>query len=137
MRSGRPHEDMVAATGKLANGTITNHLVNWLSPMKERVTVVTGERGAFVADTLTADLTFYANGVVNTEWDSVANFRGVAEGDVTRFAISKREPLRTEHERFRDAVLGVAADTVTLNDGLNTLNVAERLLRSASQRTGV
>ena len=44
LRSGRPHEDMVAATGKLANGTITNHLVNWLSPMKERVTVVTGEK---------------------------------------------------------------------------------------------
>lgn len=131
LRSGRRHEDMVAATGKLANGTITNHLVNWLSPMKERVTVVTGERGAFVADTLTADLTFYANGLVNTEWDSVANFRGVVEGDVTRFAIQKREPLRTEHERFRDAVLGVAADTVTLHEGLNTLRTAERLLASS------
>ena len=58
-RSGRPHEDMVAATGKLANGVITNHLVNWLSPMKERLTIVTGEKGAFVADTVTADLTFY------------------------------------------------------------------------------
>lgn len=137
MRSGRPHEDMVAATGKLANGTITNHLVNWLSPMKERVTVVTGERGAFVADTLTADLTFYANGMVNTEWDSVANFRGVVEGDVTRFAIQKREPLRTEHEKFRDAVLGVATDTVTLHEGLNVLSVAERLLSSASQPAGV
>ena len=32
--------------------------------MKERVTIVTGEKGAFVADTLTADLTFYANGTV-------------------------------------------------------------------------
>ncbi|HKN98827.1 MAG TPA: Gfo/Idh/MocA family oxidoreductase [Pseudonocardiaceae bacterium] len=136
MRSGRPHEDMVAATGKLANGTITNHLVNWLSPMKERVTVVTGERGAFVADTLTADLTFYANGVVNTEWDSVANFRGVVEGDVTRFAIQKREPLRTEHEKFRDAVLGVAADVVTLHEGLNTLRTAERLLTSSGVGTG-
>jgi predicted dehydrogenase len=137
LRSGRPHEDMVAATGKLANGTITNHLVNWLSPMKERVTVVTGERGAFVADTLTADLTFYANGLVNTEWDSVANFRGVVEGDVTRFAIQKREPLRTEHERFRDAVLGRGTDVVTLKEGLNTLAVAERLLDFARQPMSV
>ena len=32
--------------------------------MKERVTIMTGERGAFVADTLTADLTFHANGSV-------------------------------------------------------------------------
>ncbi|HEY3747911.1 MAG TPA: Gfo/Idh/MocA family oxidoreductase [Pseudonocardiaceae bacterium] len=132
LRSGRPHEDMVAATGKLANGTITSHLVNWLSPMKERVTVVTGERGAFVADTLAADLTFYANGVINTEWDSVANFRGVSEGDVTRFAIQKREPLRTEHERFRDAVLGKTTDIVTLHEGLNTLRIAEQLLASSA-----
>lgn len=131
LRSGRPHEDMVAATGRLANGTITNHLVNWLSPMKERVTVVTGERGAFVADTLTADLTFYANSVVSTEWDSVANFRGVAEGDVTRYAIQKREPLRTEHERFRDAVLGTGSDVVTLTEGLNTLRTAELLLATS------
>ncbi|WP_007023985.1 Gfo/Idh/MocA family protein [Saccharomonospora iraqiensis] len=134
-RSGRPHEDMVAATGRLANGIITNHLVNWLSPMKERVTVVTGERGAFVADTVTADLTFYANGVVSTEWDSVAAFRGVAEGDVTRFAIPKREPLRVEHEKFRDAVLGVGNDVVTLQEGQNTLRTAEELLASAGQLT--
>ncbi|TDQ04379.1 Gfo/Idh/MocA family protein [Labedaea rhizosphaerae] len=133
LRSGRPHEDMVAATGKLANGTITNHLVNWLSPMKERVTVVTGEKGAYVADTLTADLTFYANGVVNSEWDAVANFRGVAEGDVTRFAIPKREPLRTEHERFRDAVLGKTSEIVTMQEAQNTLRTAENLLRTARQ----
>lgn len=130
-RSGRPHEDMVAATGRLANGIITNHLVNWLSPMKERVTVVTGEKGAFVADTLTADLTFYANGVISTEWESLANFRGVSEGDVTRFAMQKREPLRTEHERFRDAVLGLGAEVVTMREGLNTLHTAEQLLSSS------
>ncbi|WP_307849460.1 Gfo/Idh/MocA family protein [Qaidamihabitans albus] len=136
-RSGRPHEDMVAATGRLANGIITNHLVNWLSPMKERVTVVTGEKGAFVADTLAADLTFYANGVITTEWDSVANFRGVSEGNVTRFALQKREPLRVEHERFRDAVLGSANDVVTMQEGLNTLRTAEQLLSSSTAGAAV
>ena len=73
-RSGRPHEDMVSATGLLANGAITNHLVNWLSPMKERITVVTGERGAYVADTISADLTFYANG---THDDRMGVDRGI------------------------------------------------------------
>ena len=81
-RSGRPHEDLVAITGQLADGTVTNHLVNWLSPMKERVTVITGEKGALVADTLTADLTFYENGVVPTEWTrspaSAASARGTS-----------------------------------------------------------
>ena len=134
-RSGRPHEDMVAVTGRLENGTITNHLVNWLSPMKERVTIVTGSKGAFVADTLTADLTFHGNGVIGTEWDSVANFRGVSEGDVTRFAIPKPEPLRVEHEAFRDAVLGLRDHTVSLAEGLETLRTAEWVLESA-ERTG-
>src|SRR6478735_9389990 len=123
-RSGRPHEDMVAATGQLESGVITNHLVNWLSPMKERLVIVTGEKGAFVADTVTADLTFFENGTVATEWDSMAAFRGVSEGNMTRLAIAKPEPLRTEHEAFRDAVL-------TMREGLDTLRVAEAVLESA------
>ncbi|HEX6919411.1 MAG TPA: Gfo/Idh/MocA family oxidoreductase [Actinomycetes bacterium] len=133
-RSGRPHEDLVAAVGTLANGTVTSHLVNWLTPFKERVTIVTGDRGSFVADTLSADLTFHANGTVRTEWPSVASFRGVSEGDVTRFAYAKREPLRLEHEAFRDAVLGDASRIVTMEEGLRTVDVAEAMLTSA--RTG-
>ncbi len=105
-RSGREHEDLVSITGRFANGTVANHLINWLSPMKERTTVVTGERGAFVADTLTADLTFFENGTVATTWDQIAGFRGVSEGDVTRFAIAKAEPLATEHAAFRDGSPG-------------------------------
>ena len=130
-RSGREHEDMIAATGRLANGVIANHLVNWLSPMKERITIVTGEKGAFVADTATGDLTFYANGTILLEWDSISAFRGVSEGDVTRFAIAKREPLRVEHEAFRDAVLGKRSDVVTMEQGLRTLVVVEAALESA------
>jgi predicted dehydrogenase len=130
-RSGREHEDMIAATGRLANGVIANHLVNWLSPMKERITIVTGEKGAFVADTATGDLTFYANGTILLEWDSISAFRGVSEGDVTRFAIAKREPLRVEHEAFRDAVLGEPNHVVTMEQGLRTLVVVEAALESA------
>jgi UDP-N-acetylglucosamine 3-dehydrogenase len=142
-RSGREHEDMLAANGQLANGIITSHLVNWLSPMKERMTVVTGERGSFVADTLTADLTYYVNGTISTEWDSVANFRGVTEGDVTRLAIAKREPLKVEHEAFRDAVLAARGEApadsesgpaiVSMREGLNTLRVAEAMAASGRE----
>ncbi|MFE6963818.1 Gfo/Idh/MocA family oxidoreductase [Agromyces sp. NPDC057679] len=130
-RSGREHEDMIAATGRLANGVITNHLVNWLSPMKERLTIVTGEKGAFVADTATGDLTFHANGTFPLEWESISAFRGVSEGDVTRFAFAKREPLRVEHEAFRDAVLGRPSEVVTMEQGLRTLMVVEAALESA------
>jgi len=136
-KSGRVHEDMVAAVCDLENGIITNHLVNWLTPFKERLTIVTGERGAFVADTLTADLTFYANASVATQWDSVAAFRGVSEGDVIRFAFPKPEPLKVEHEAFRDAVLGLEGATeriVTMEQGLATVAVAGAMLESANRK---
>jgi predicted dehydrogenase len=134
LESGRPHEDMVLATGRLANGVIVNHVVNWLSPMKERLTIVSGEKGTYVADTSNGDLTFYANGTFPLEWESVSAFRGVSEGDVTRFAIPKREPIRVEHEAFRDAILGEPSEVVTMEQGLRTLVVVEAVLESA--RTG-
>ncbi len=130
-RSGRDHEDLVAVGGTLTDGTVVNHLVNWLSPLKERITVVTGERGCFVADTVAADLTFYANGVENVEWDTIAAFRGVAEGDMVRYAITKPEPLLTELGAFRDAVLDRPADIVTMWQAAQTVRVAEAVLESA------
>ncbi|WP_308493258.1 Gfo/Idh/MocA family oxidoreductase [Microbacterium terrisoli] len=132
-KSGREYEDMIAITGRLESGVIVNHLVNWLSPMKERVTVVTGEKGAFVADTSTGDLTFFANGTIPLEWESMATFRGVSEGNVTRYAFAKREPLRVEHEAFRDAVLGKPSDVVTMEQGQRTLVVVEAALESARE----
>ncbi len=130
-RSGRDHEDLVAVVGGLAGGVVASHLVNWLSPLKERMTVVTGERGCFVADTLTADLTYYANSSIPTEWEVLQNFRGVTEGDVIRYAIAKPEPLRTEHEAFRDAVLGLGAPIVSFEEGVRTVRTAEAILKSA------
>ena len=130
-RTGREYEDLVAVVGTLEDGTIANHLVNWLSPLKERMTIITGENGAFVADTLTADLTFYANGTVTSTWGEMTQFRGVSEGDVIRYAISKHEPLRMEHENFRDAVLGKPADIVTMEQGLATVHVAEAVIESS------
>jgi predicted dehydrogenase len=136
-KSGREHEDMVSAVGRLDDGTMVNHLVNWLSPLKERFTSVTGERGCFIADTLTADLTFHSNAAVTTEWEALRAFRGVSEGDMIRYAIPKREPLLVEHELFRDAVLGKAADICTLRQGMRTVEVAAAVLQSAADNRSV
>jgi predicted dehydrogenase len=131
-RSGRKHEDLVTVLGLLADGTPANHLVNWLSPMKERVTVITGDRGCFVADTLAADLTFFANARVAVEWDAMSLFRGVAEGDMVRYAIAKPEPLRTELEQFARLAAGHPdARTVSLQDGLCAVQVGAAMLTSA------
>lgn len=133
-RSGREHEDMVTISGRFANGVLVNNLVNWLTPFKERTTVVTGERGALVADTAMGDLTFYENGDMPVQWDQIAAFRGVSEGAVVRYALNKREPLAVEQEHFRDAILGVGNEHVSMDEGLQALRVVEGILESA--RTG-
>jgi predicted dehydrogenase len=131
-RTGREHEDLAAVVGCLDDGVVTSHLVNWLTPLKERRVVVTGERGCLVADTLAADLTYYANGEVQAEWSTLSQFRGVSEGDVIRYAIPKPEPLRVELEAFVRAARGEAADVVTLRDGLRAVIVADAVVESAA-----
>lgn len=128
-RSGRTFEDMVVAVGTLSGGTITSHVVNWLTPFKERKTIITGEKGMLVADTLTADLTYYENARIQVAWDP-GEFRGVAEGDMTRYALDRKEPLLAEHEAFRDSVLaGEARGIVTLAEGTRVVEIAERLVQ--------
>ena len=129
-RSGREHEDMLVASGRMSNGMIVNHVVNWLSPVKERATVVTGETGVFVADTLTGDLTFHRNGHFAMNWDSLATFRGVSEGDTTRFAFAKMEPLKQELRLFMQAI----QDGEPL--GNTSLASALRVVRTIHQMVG-
>jgi predicted dehydrogenase len=127
-QSGRDHEDMLIAVGTLSRGTIASHTVNWLTPFKERTTIITGEKGALVVDTLTADLTHYQNGEVTESWDGLSSFRGVSEGDITRFSLNKREPLLAEHEAFRDAVIsGDVTRIVTFAEGTTVVRIAEQL----------
>lgn len=134
-RSGRPHEDMVVAIGTLSGGTITSHVVNWLTPFKERITIISGEKGVLVADTLTADLTHFQNGTVQNTWDQAAVFRGVSEGDMTRFALARKEPLLAEHEAFRDSVVArESKGIVTLAEGTRVVEIAERMVADGVER---
>lgn len=130
-RSGRHNEDLVAVVGLLEDGTVVSHLVNWLSPLKERVVVVTGERGCFSADILAADLTYYANGVAPVQWDTLASFRGVVQGDVTTFAIAKPEPLAAELSEFLRAVRGEPSDVVLIREAAEVVAVAHKIMRSS------
>lgn len=131
-KMGREDEDLAAITSWLQDGVVGNHLVNWLSPFKERLIEVTGESGCLVANTLTADLTFWANGTAPVEWNALQHIRGVTEGNVVRYAIDKLEPLVLELQAFREACLGRRSDVVSLFDGRRALAVAEACLSSAS-----
>jgi UDP-N-acetylglucosamine 3-dehydrogenase len=132
---GRPHEDLVLVTGRLASGVPFNVVVDWLTPTKRRQSRILGDRGMLVADTLTADLTLFRNGETTSEWARAQDLRGVSEGDMTRFALARREPLLVELEAFLDRLTGVdGAPVVSLEEGLETVRVAEAVLESA--RTG-
>jgi hypothetical protein len=117
------------AVGKLENGVVASMNVNWLTPVKRRTVTALGERGAFIADLLTGDLRFHANGVIREEWDQLAILRGVSEGDMIQYAFPKREPLAVEHEAFREAIeKGGVEGMVSLDEGVAILRIAERLL---------
>ena len=137
-RMGRPHEDLVFATGRLASEVSFNCVVDWLSPTKVRRMSILGERGMLVADTLTADLTFFANGDVASEWTTTQALRGVSEGDSTRYALSRREPLLVQLEAFCELLERGGADgVVSLREGFETVRMAEAVLESAQRGEAV
>ena len=81
----------------LDNGIVGNHVVNWLSPLKERITVVTGERGSLVADTVAhGPHLLTPTGWLRWSGRRSRSFKGVVQGDVIRYAIAKPEPLAVE-----------------------------------------
>jgi len=130
-RSGRQHEDLISISGLLQDGIVVNHVVNWLSPLKERKTIITGELGTFVADTLRADLTFYENGKIDFSQTDMARFRGVTQGDVRIYAFEKPEPLVLEHNNFRDAILGKSHEIVSIEQGAKIVKIAAAILKSS------
>jgi predicted dehydrogenase len=130
--SGQDHEDLVVVTGALESGPAFNLVVDRVSPTKVRRTRVLGEAGMLEADTLTGDLFFYENAAVDIAWSTAQQFRGVSEGNVTRYALSRDEPLRVELETFLDWLQGDAtADVVTLERGVEIVQIAETVIASA------
>lgn len=133
-KTGRAHEDLVLATGRLKTGLAFSITVDWLTPTKIRRMRILGDRGMLVADTLTSDLVFHENGSVTSEWDSSQALRGVAEGNSTRYALRRREPLLVELEAFCEFVRGGEdSPTVSLEEGLQTVRCAEKVLESARE----
>jgi predicted dehydrogenase len=128
---GNSYEDLLLAIGTLSDGSLVSHLVNWVSPTKERVTSVLGEKGMLVADTLSVDLYFYENGSKPTNWDGISIFKGTSEGATHKFELVKNEPLVNEHVAFQNAVIeNSSKGLATLAEGLKVLKVAERIVQS-------
>jgi UDP-N-acetylglucosamine 3-dehydrogenase len=125
------HEDLLFGVLHFPD-RITGALeINWLTPTKIREVLVLGERGMFRVDDLTQDLYFYENAqAAGVNWSALATLKGVSEGSMTRFALQRYEPLKTELQAFIKAVRGEAEIAVSGEDGLAALRFALALVES-------
>jgi predicted dehydrogenase len=134
--TGTDREDVLSAVLRFPGDIIATLDVNWLTPTKVRQLAVTGERGMFIVDYLTQDLTFYKNDYQETTWQALQAFRGASEGESVRLKVNRREPLRVEWERFIECLQGElpAGD---VDDGLGALALAEMVLRAAKEHAAI
>jgi predicted dehydrogenase len=125
------NEDMVYGTIRFENGVIGGLDVNWLTSTKVRELMVVGSRGTFVADYLTQDLAFYANGAVESNWKDLPDLQRIAIGESVGYEFEKVEPLRTEISSFVDAVVNNTAVPAPPEGAANALATALSLIESA------
>jgi UDP-N-acetylglucosamine 3-dehydrogenase len=123
-------EDLLCATLRFDDGTTGLLEVNWITPAKVRQLSVTGEHGMLTVDYLTQELCFYEHPTRATRWDTLARIRGGGEGDMVRYAVERREPLRMEWEAFLDAVRAGGAPPVSARDGAAALSTARAIRRA-------
>ncbi|MEZ0092442.1 Gfo/Idh/MocA family oxidoreductase [Streptacidiphilus sp. EB129] len=127
------HEDLAAVVGVLQDGTVVNHLVNWLSPVKRRLVSVTGELGSLRGDLLTGTLWFngHDGGVAVPGPGGPVRVPG---GRTDRSQVVGPEPLAAELEGFVAAVrghagvVGDAADVVPMQAGAEVMDVTAAIL---------
>ena len=126
---GKTHEDVLVAVGTLASGALVSHQVNWVSPMKERLTSVLGENGLLVADTLSQELFHYKLGssaLGSNELHSPSS--GEIDANC-KFELTKIEPLVSEHLAFQEAIVnGGPWQFASLQEGLDVVKTAEMML---------
>lgn len=130
------HEDLFVGTMKFANGVVGVLDINWLTPTKRRTLTVTGERGMYVADYIAQDLVFYANQDAPSTWvnpGSGRSVRSVTEGEMTRRAIRREEPLVVELRDFADAVRSGGPPPVEPRDAMIALLLARKMVESGER----
>jgi len=132
-RISTEHEDILNALLKFENGMLGVLQVNWLTPTKIRELSVLGERGMFVCNYLTQELTHFTNAAVQGARLEVTRPQGVSEGEVVQHRIAQAEPLKLELQAFLEVVRGERALEVDGESGLRALHLALALIESASQ----
>jgi UDP-N-acetylglucosamine 3-dehydrogenase len=130
-------EDLICASLRMEDGSTGLLEVNWMTPAKVRELSVTSERGMFVVNYLTQDLFFYENPRATIQWDALNVVRGTGEGNMVRYALERREPLRVEWEAFLAALEDPARTTVSGWDGIAALSTAHAIRESGRSHRAV
>jgi UDP-N-acetylglucosamine 3-dehydrogenase len=125
--SSEHSDDLISAVMRFDSGATGLLEVNWITPTKVRELSVLGEGGMFVVNYLTQDLIFYEHPTKSTEWSQLAGMRGGGEGDMIRYALERREPLRLQWEAFIEAVGRRGQAPVNGVDGLAALSTAHAI----------
>jgi len=113
-------EDLLDATIQYENNIIGHLNINWLTPTKTRQLKVTGQKGMFVLDYIDQSITFYKNG------DNSVGLtpQSVIEGEVIKYCVQKKEPLKVELENFiNDGLI------VTGEEGMEALKQALEIIK--------
>ena len=116
------HEDLFVGVMKFASGAVGVLDINWLTPTKKRTLSVTGERGMYVADYIAQDLVFFPNPADAS----------VAEGEMVRRHVERREPLVVEREAFARAVRDGGPPPVDPHEAMVALLLARTMVEAAS-----
>jgi predicted dehydrogenase len=125
-------EDVAFMTIYFPNNVIAHINVNWLSPVKIRMTMIGGQKKMLVWNDLVADekIRVYDKGVNISSGDKVrellVNYRS---GDMWAPQIEQLEALRVELDYFADCILNSKSP---FNDGLAGLRVV-RMLEAADR----
>jgi predicted dehydrogenase len=97
---------------------------------------VIGERGMFVVNYLTQDLTLYEN-VSTVDSPDVFAVMGVVEGRMIRFPVQRFEPLKAEIQSFVAAVRDDQKPLVDGDEGVRALYLARLIARSGRELTAL
>jgi len=129
--SGKAHinskEDIAYILVHFSNNTIAHFNVNWLSPVKVRMTLIGGEKKMLVWNDVDADekVKIYDRGVeVTTKegiYDLLVNYRS---GDMWAPRVEQTEALKLETEYFVDCI---EKNTTPVNDGHAGLRIVRML----------
>lgn len=122
-------EDSVTALLRYKNGVLAILNVNYLSPTKVRQLLVFGKKGMFKVDYLNQELYFYENKSFSSDdWSSIS------EGDMKKIRVNKKEPLQGEIEAFLESINKGEDSSISGEDGLKALQIADAIRESAKKK---